>query len=1776
MVATDQFESVTTEVVKQSNTSALELGKKWGITLDDNNLALYLAQNKNFKSDLQISENTDGDVADFISETKLNKVDSAIRGQQVLYFEHKEQTLSSDVATYDLGVVTNFELKLDEDRTNPFADGNLVIVSSFVSDHSTVSDGGAQYTITIPDNGVGDLFRARNHRRNIWGSSGSESYTSDLSGFKVEPNNNFNTDKAGFNPNEFPVISSDSNTFGLATWATISDVYNITLDTFEKTSSSDKLVYDIQYASDLALATDPTTGVYRITPGTATFTVTGSAVFDLPFAQNYASDITVVSDRQLTNLPNTGDLNENNFFNVLGLGSVREKVGSGYNFTLTINSDGGYTSSDSSLFTVNYSGLKNSNLYYVDNTVNSEHKVIFDNQVITLSDSLSNYRYHSSDGSNSSDKKMYLVYNHETLGASDADSNLTIVLSSTVRNVVESSDRLTVDRQINYPDDNTSDSVLHPSDLVNGLVQYKVTEIFNETNDDNRLDSERLDTFRIRNNNHELHYLLSSSDAPQSDVVVYQASETLVTDSAYMIYLNNTIKLSSDEDPLYNASDLTYSSDFTGFVYTNNPGETIIQDFINRNDNRIVVNMRTSTDILGDFTEINSGAVLELSSGSEIKSIDRRTGVNRFSESWGKSSKIVYTINWKQEGISQDDLQNEYAVESITVSGITSDATLSSGSQIGITRDLTIEPLNITILNYQRGSVTETLLDLTSDVLSFNASDEVNVNIDQVKVYKVTRTDTFKLRFDPLLDGYNNLQYTTETLQDKLEYYIIKDDDVTIHMGDQYSGDLSSHEFYLRALRVNGQPIKSRRLSDISDNRINNFNIKFNQNAFRNATYNRVYKNRSDPSSSWENGTGLTNLTGNYRKFIDTRDSNKLNPENANLFLSFRSKNNFEFMGSSIYHIELNADTNKINQSWSATKYNFGNVSSNLQVLENWQLSSSSALPNNISTVPKQTLDVTIEISNNQSFGNEETVTIKLRNTSSGPVIHQITLKSYMMSSFWIFGFSGQVSRIDTTKALDAVGTGSTTTKYQLINNTMTEIDLGVYVKYTSTPKAVKVSANYPNVLFKLLDNVVAVDLYGSASNQTVFTNTPTHNNNTEFIFSSSGSVDAILKWRRGYQNTSITGVRGRTTATVTIGNYTQVFSNVFAGKEVTLDTLVNGSNTMDLGLVLTFHKSLINDNSNATIPSVYSSLINPRSDTFNPVASTGSIIVENPLNFTDSESLRTTINFDLKQTGYLYQLFGIYARRPVSNGSYTYTLNYERNALVIERNSDYKLNLTGAVSASYSAVETIHIWSMDNTNTRFFNTSRNKLPAIPIGNSFRIQLRRGDTPKLGRVFYVWVTPPQVGVSAVSNVGATAVVNNGLNRISNWNFVDSATTQTLFSNSQANPTVSLVSSGSNVLRYHAYRMGTSESQTTRFIDIRENNLNVTLYRGSTTTDGYQILDGRISDKTVGSNVGGPVTSGNGTTGENYSSLQNMVASPTRLWNLDFEQQLVEINAAASLIDTSLGVTQNTDLVNMRLVIDNTMVKSGSYTLYFNPLESVQPYLYHASTIYETKSGHSNVDKIVRRVYKYEMNPVNYNSINNTTKGLYGLYRLQTDNASDIVSNQPEDDSFIRVGFSIKNIEYKDYLIPTPSGRKLKDRLQAISGPVNSSWTNLLSANTSDLLATYTPNSSVSSLNFTAHGQTSIQQLLRLIYATREQNKLLYVNCKDLYRANDILGNTMYAISYNGTVYANRITSEVNHLNPDINENAVFRQSSRIRDLLYHNSSIQHLEVPLFY
>ena len=1762
MVVIDQFEAVSTVVVTQNNTSALELGKSWGIDFTsqkEDTLALNLAQNGDLRrtelvSVFDISLNNNSDVADFISNEKLNKVDSAIRGQQVLYFEHKEQPLSSDVATYDLGIVTNFNLQLDEVRTNPFATGNLKIVSSFVSDHSTVSDGGAQYTITIPDNGVGDLFRARNHRRNIWGSSGSDSYTSDLSGFKVEPNVLFNTNKAGFNPNEFPVISSDSNTFGLATWATISDVYNITLDTFEKTSSSDKLVYDIQYASDLALATDPTTGVYRITPGTATFTVTGSAVFDLPFAQNYASDITVDSDRQLTNLPNTGDLNENNFFNVLGLGSVREKVGSGYNFTLTINSDGGYTSSDSSLFTVNYSGLKNSNLYYVDNTVNSEHKVIFDNQVITLSDSLSNYRYHSSDGSNSSDKKMYLVYNHETLGASDADSNLTIVLSSTVRNVVESSDRLTVDRQINYPDDNTSDSVLHPSDLVNGLVQYKVTEIFNETNNDNRSDSERLDTFRIRNNNHELHYLLSSSDAPQSDVVVYQASDALVTDSAYMIYLNNTIKLSSDEDPLYNASDLTATSDFTGFVYTNNPGTSISNDFINRNDNRIVVNMRTSTDILGDFTEINSGAVLELSSGSNIKSIDRRTGVNRFSESWGKSSRIVYTINWKQEGISQDDLQNEYAVESITVSGITSDATLSSGSQIGITRDLTIEPLNITILNYQRGTPTETLLDLTSDVLSFNASDEVNVNIDQVKVYKVTRTDTFKLRFDPLLDGYNNLQYTTETLQDKLEYYIIKDDDDTIHMGDQYSGDLSSHEFYLRALRVNEQQVKSRRLSD---NRINNFNIKFNQNAFRNATYNRVYKNRSDPSSSWENGTGLTNLTGNYRKFIDTRDSNKLNPENANLFLSFRSKNNFEFMGSSIYHIELNADTNKINQSWSATKYNFGNVSSNLQVLENWQLSSSSALPNNISTVPKQTLDVTIEISNNQSFGNEETVTIKLRNTSSGPVIHQITLKSYMMSSFWIFGFSGQVSRIDTTKALDAVGTGSTTTKYQLINNTMTEIDLGVYVKYTSTPQAVKVSGNYPNVLFNLLDNVVDVDLYGSASNQTVFTNTPTHNN-TEFIFSSSGSVDAILKWRRGYQNTSITGVRGRTTATVTIGNYSQSFSNIFAGKEVTLDTLVNGSNTMDLGLVLTFHKSLIND------------VLSERSDTFNPVASTGSIIVENPLNFTDSESLRTIITFDLKQTGYLYQLFGIYARRPVSNGSYTYTLVYSRNDLVIERNSDYRLNLTVAVNASYTeTVKTIPI----NGNNGFY-TSNNLNAAIPIGNSFRIQLRRGDTPKLNRVFYVWVTPPQVGVSAVSNVNATAVVNDGLTRISNWNFVDSVNPTTLFSNSPANPTLNLVSSGSNVLRYHAYRMGTSESQTTRFIDIRENNLNVTLYRESTSSNGYQILDGRISDKTVGSGVGS-ITSGNGTTGERYSSLQNMVASATRLWNLDFEQQLVEINAAASLIDTSLGVTQNTDLVNMRLVIDNTMVKSGSYTLYFNPLESVQPYLYHASTIYETKSGHSNVDKIVRRVYKYEMNPVNYNFINNTTMGLYGLNRVQSD-VSNIVSNQPEDDSFIRVGFSIKNIEYKDYLIPTPSGRKLKDRLQAISGPVNSSWTNLLSANTSDLLATYTPNSSVSSLNFTAHGQTSIQQLLKLIYATREQNKLLYVNCKDLYRASDILGNTMYAISYNGTVYANRITSEVNHLNPDINENAVFRQSSRIRDLLYHNSSIQHLEVPLFY
>ena len=216
------FEAVSTTVVTQNNTSALELGKSWSINLSqsdhENILALNLAKNGDLRSNigLNISLNNDSDVANFISAEKLNKVDSSIRGQQVLYFEHLEKNLTSDVETYNLGTVSDFKIELDENLTNPFATGNLKIVSTYVSNHSTPSDGKAQYTISIPDSGEGDLFRARNHRRNIHGDTGSSSYTSDLSGFKIEPNSNFNTNKTGFNPNEYPIISTNTSDYGKA------------------------------------------------------------------------------------------------------------------------------------------------------------------------------------------------------------------------------------------------------------------------------------------------------------------------------------------------------------------------------------------------------------------------------------------------------------------------------------------------------------------------------------------------------------------------------------------------------------------------------------------------------------------------------------------------------------------------------------------------------------------------------------------------------------------------------------------------------------------------------------------------------------------------------------------------------------------------------------------------------------------------------------------------------------------------------------------------------------------------------------------------------------------------------------------------------------------------------------------------------------------------------------------------------------------------------------------------------------------------------------------------------------------------------------------------------------------------------------------------------------------------------------------------------------------------------------------------------------------------
>ena len=1718
--------SVSQSVINQSNLTGLVMSKSVSNNIQnllniEDQVCLGLAQQADLRvapyTSLGISVNNDPDVNLLVrsSDTQalnLNKVDG-LRGQQVLYFQHIEKELlnNSTSVSYQLGtgdhITSNINIQLDPIKTNPWAEGSLEIISSYLDNHLSI-DSDQALVCNIPNNNDSELFRARNHVRNLT--------SSDPSGLKVSFDVDFNK-KTGFSPEHSLLLSTDPLTVNKYNWVDLPDNFNINKAVLANTTTK---IYDIQYAASDSI--NPTTGVYRLSSASTQVNVTSNKIVnsnfvsvntsELPISQDY----TISTDRVTSDLPSS--LTENQFFNINGLGApgIRDLVGSGFSINVDINNNGGYYSSDVNLFTVDYSSLKNNDLYYFDNVVNQDHIVNFNARSINLN----NITYNTSDGFNNS-KEIFLNYIDETLNNTDSASNLQIDLSSTTRTTLVSSDRLTLGKTIYYPNQPAAPDVLQASDLINGLVEYKVTEILNETNDNNRTDAQRLDTFRIRNNNHELHYFPTAVEAPPTTVVNYSAVENLATNSAYIIHVNNKVALSSNDHPIYNASNNTSSVNFNAYSYVQNPGSSVTNDFLNRKDNRIVVSILNTSDVLSNANFDLVGGNLSTVNNDPIETKDRRTGINKFSSSWGKKSIINYNLNWNLEGLSKDSIEYENALESITVSGLnstdglTNPATFSLASDVGINRNLSIEPLNIELLNYVKGTANRTELNVASDNLSF--SGDVNLNIQNVKVYRVTRSDQYQLRFDPLLDGFTNMRLTTSTITDQLTYFEIEDNNSNVSHGDVSGTDNTVHEFYLRALRINNVPAKATRIPSLS-----NLSITFKNNAFYNATYNRQVNDRS-LANGWVNGTGLNPVTNPI--YIDTRSTERLNPENQNIYLSFRTASSYVFVGATVFYLDLTVDNDNLNKTWSAKLYNYANTS-NLSLLNGWTLSTSNTTPPDQNPTLVTDLDVQINISSNQVAGGEETVTINIRRVanSTNPD-HVITLNSYLMSSFWIYGFSGQPSIVTKSSHINSTSTPvNDWIKYMLINNTDTKIDNGVYVKYTNTPKAVSVSSSYPNERFKLSDNDLLVKHYSSSANQTLFTSSPTYDNNTKFIFSSVGSVDVILRYRRGYLNTNIIGTRGRTSVVVTIGNYTQTFTNVFNGYQATLNNLVNVNNNskvIDLNVVLTFKKSLI---------------YNGSIKLFNPVASTGVITVSNPANIAGAETLRQTINFNLKDTGFLYDKFGIVARRPVSNDTFKYTVGYGNSVLLIERNADYRMNLTSALNATYSYVNQLQVVN-------------NSTPIL-IANAFTIGYIAPNSQ--AGVYYIWITPPQIIVEAVTNDNKSAVFNNRTELIKEWAFLDN-TNNTVF-NRNDNPSVTVsVNNNAQIMRYHNIRTDSNSATTNLpakrdyWIDIKENNVVVNLKRSSPTTASITILNGRLSKLPSTSNV----------LNNNYSTLNYS----SQTWTLSFKQLLAEIYDNTASIDTSIGVTDST-LANITLLFKNTMVKSGTYTLTFSPKSTVRPYMYHALTVFERSTANTlSVNQVVRRVYKYTFSDVNYNTY---LTNLVDVNGVVPDNASN-------NSSFVRIGFNIVNIQFKDYLIPSSDNTySISDLLLKINSPTVSTWRDLIEANTTDgnaLPANYAGNNQ-SNVRFIVHGQQSITQLLQLIYPLPNINKLLYMNCKDIYRINDNLGNTIYAISYDGTVFANIVACEEVYLQQNVKRSYT---NNNVRNILYNDLSIHHFE-----
>jgi len=1716
--------SVSQSCINQSNLCGLVMSKSFSNNIQnlsniEDQICLGLAQQADLRlapyTDLGITVNNDPDVNLLVRSTdqvpNLNKVDG-LRGQQVLYFQHVEKELinNSTSVSYQLGtgdhLSANINIQLDPIKTNPWADGSLEIVSTYLDAHLSM-DTDQALVCSIPNNNDSELFRGRNHVKNLT--------STDPSGLKVSFDVEFNK-KTGFSPEHSLVISTDPSTHNKYNWIDLPDNFNINKAVLANTTSK---IYDIQYAG--SASNNPITGVYKLSSASTQVNITINKLYnsdlvsanasELPISQDYI----ISNDRITLDLPSS--LTENEFFNINGLGApgIRDLVGSGFSINVDVNNDGGYYSSDTNLFTVDYSSLKNNDLYYFDNVVNQDHVVDFSARSI----SLNNTTYNTSDGHNNT-KEIFLNYIDETLNNTDSASNLQIDLSSTTRTTVVSSDRLTLGKTIYYPNQVDAPDVLQSTDLINGLVQYKVTEILNETNDNNRTDAQRLDTFRIRNNNHELHYLPSAVEAPPTTVINYSAVENLVSNSAYIIHVNNKVALSSNDHPIYNASNNTSSVNFNAYSYVQNPGAPVTNDFLNRKDNRIIVSILNTNDVLSNANFDLVDGSLSTVNNDPIETKDRRTGINKFASSWGKKSMINYTLNWNLEGISKDAIEYENALENITVSGLsstvglTNPATFSLANDVGINRNLSVEPLNIEVVDYVKGTANRTELNVTTDNLSFTG--DVNLNIQNVKVFRVTRSDQYQLRFDPLLDGFTNLRFTTSTITDQLTYFEIEDNNSGSNHGDVEAPDNTVHEFYLRALRINNVPAKATRVPSLT-----NLSITFKNNAFYNASYNRQVNDRS-LANGWVNGTGLNPVTSPI--FIDTRSTERLNPENQNIFLSFRTASSYSFIGSTVFYLDLTVDNDNLNKTWSAKLYNYGNTSS-LSLLNEWTLSTSTTTPPDQTPTLVTDLDVQISISSNQAATDEETVTINIRRVanSTNPD-HVITLNSYMMSSFWIYGFSGQPSIVTKSSNLNSTLTPvNDWIKHMLINISDTKIDNGVYVKYTNTPKAVQVSSNYPSEIFKLSDNDLLVKHYSSSANQTTFTNSPTFDNNTKFIFSSPGSVDVVLRYRRGYLNTNIIGTRGRTSVVVTIGNYNQTFTNVFNGYQATLNNLVkttDSSKVIDLGIILTFKKSLIYNGSIVL---------------FNPISSTGVITVSNPANISGAETLRETIPFNLNQTSFLYQKFGIVARRPVSNGAFKYTVGYGNSVLLIERNSNYRMNLSSALTATYTYVNQLQILN-------------NSTPVL-VANSFTIAYIAPNAQ--AGVFFIWITPPQMIVEGVTNNNKSDVFNNRTELIKEWAFLDN-TNNTVF-NRDDNPSVTVsVNNNAQIMTYHNIRTDSISdtpdlpAKRDYWIDVKENNVVVNLRR-SNPNSSITILNGRLSKLPATSDV----------TNNKYSSLNYS----SQTWTLTFKQLLAEIYDSTALLDTSVGVTDLT-LANITLLFRNTMVKAGTYTLTFSPKSTVRPYMYHALSVFERSIANTaSVNQVVRRVYKYTFNDVNYNTY---LTNVVDVNNVVPDNAS-------RDSSFVRIGFNIVNIQFKDYLIPSSDNTfSISDLLLKITTPTVSQWRDLIEANTTDgnvLPANYA-GTNQSNVKFIVHGQPSITQILQLIYPLPTRNKLLYMNCKDIYRINDNLGNSIYAISYDGTVFANIIASEEVYLQQNVKKSYT---NINIRNVVYNDLSIQHFE-----